>query len=87
MDVLLFFQQFCICFPKSTGQILDFRVICLDFEYSMRLCLLIRVECFLVGDLHGDLAQARCALEMAGVLSSNGQNSWTGGDTVTLLFT
>lgn len=40
----------------------------------------------LVGDLHGDLAQARCALEMAGVLSSNGQNLWTGGDTVTLLF-
>lgn len=35
-----------------------------------------------VGDLHGDLAQARCALEMAGVLSSNGQNLWTGGDTV-----
>ncbi|KAL6341537.1 hypothetical protein AAG906_032657 [Vitis piasezkii] len=35
-----------------------------------------------VGDLHGDLAQARCALEMAGVLSSTGQNLWTGGDTV-----
>lgn len=51
------------------------------------LSLLMRVECFLVGDLHGDLAQARCALEMAGVLSSNGQNLWTGGDTVTLSFT
>ncbi|OVA02804.1 Phosphoesterase domain [Macleaya cordata] len=35
-----------------------------------------------VGDLHGDIAQTRCALEMAGVLSSNGQNLWTGGETV-----
>ncbi|XP_077214368.1 calcineurin-like metallo-phosphoesterase superfamily protein [Tasmannia lanceolata] len=35
-----------------------------------------------VGDLHGDLAQARCAFEMAGVLSSDGQNLWTGGETV-----
>ncbi|MED6110800.1 Glycosylated integral ER membrane protein [Stylosanthes scabra] len=35
-----------------------------------------------VGDLHGDLKQARCALEMAGVLSSDGQDLWTGGETV-----
>ncbi|XAR60783.1 Protein-tyrosine-phosphatase [Bertholletia excelsa] len=35
-----------------------------------------------VGDLHGDLAQARCALEMAGVLGSDGQDLWTGGETV-----
>ncbi|XP_010257033.1 PREDICTED: shewanella-like protein phosphatase 1 [Nelumbo nucifera] len=35
-----------------------------------------------VGDLHGDLAKARSALEMAGVLSSDGQNIWTGGETV-----
>ncbi|KAF6144823.1 hypothetical protein GIB67_038922 [Kingdonia uniflora] len=35
-----------------------------------------------VGDLHGDLAQARCAFEMAGVLDSDGRNLWTGGDTV-----
>ncbi|XP_024023348.1 shewanella-like protein phosphatase 1 [Morus notabilis] len=35
-----------------------------------------------VGDLHGDLDQARCALEIAGVLSSDGQDSWTGGETV-----
>ncbi|XP_058075482.1 shewanella-like protein phosphatase 1 [Magnolia sinica] len=35
-----------------------------------------------VGDLHGDLAQARCALEMAGVLSSDGQDLWTGKETV-----
>ncbi|KAJ0983867.1 hypothetical protein J5N97_002223 [Dioscorea zingiberensis] len=35
-----------------------------------------------VGDLHGDLSQARSALEMAGVLSSNGEDIWTGGDTV-----
>ncbi|XP_059659843.1 shewanella-like protein phosphatase 1 isoform X2 [Cornus florida] len=35
-----------------------------------------------VGDLHGDLAQARCALEIAGVLSSDGQDLWTGGETV-----
>ncbi|XP_061365644.1 shewanella-like protein phosphatase 1 isoform X1 [Gastrolobium bilobum] len=35
-----------------------------------------------VGDLHGDLKQARSALEMAGVLSSDGQNLWTGGETV-----
>ncbi|KAJ6671030.1 SHEWANELLA-LIKE PROTEIN PHOSPHATASE 1 [Salix viminalis] len=35
-----------------------------------------------VGDLHGDLDQARCALEIAGVLSSDGQDLWTGGQTV-----
>ncbi|KAJ4971452.1 hypothetical protein NE237_004551 [Protea cynaroides] len=35
-----------------------------------------------VGDLHGDLGQARCALETAGVLSSDGQDVWTGGETV-----
>ncbi|XP_030963887.1 shewanella-like protein phosphatase 1 isoform X1 [Quercus lobata] len=35
-----------------------------------------------VGDLHGDLDQARCALEMAGVLSSDGEDVWTGGETV-----
>ncbi|MCL7041444.1 hypothetical protein MKW94_018471 [Papaver nudicaule] len=35
-----------------------------------------------VGDLHGDITQTRSALEMAGVLSSDGQNTWTGGETV-----
>ncbi|KAL6967752.1 Glycosylated integral ER membrane protein [Sarracenia purpurea var. burkii] len=35
-----------------------------------------------VGDLHGDLAKARCALEIAGVLSSDGRDLWTGGETV-----
>ncbi|KAF5446641.1 hypothetical protein F2P56_032252 [Juglans regia] len=35
-----------------------------------------------VGDLHGDLDKARCALEMAGLLSSDGQDLWTGGETV-----
>ncbi|CAI8585908.1 unnamed protein product [Vicia faba] len=35
-----------------------------------------------VGDLHGDLKQARSALEMAGVLSSDGQDLWTGGENV-----
>ncbi|MBA0844499.1 hypothetical protein Goarm_001593 [Gossypium armourianum] len=35
-----------------------------------------------VGDLHGDLDQARYALEMAGVLSSDGQDLWTGEDAV-----
>ncbi|KHN40111.1 Hypothetical protein glysoja_009488 [Glycine soja] len=35
-----------------------------------------------VGDLHGDLKQARSALEMAGVLSSDGRDLWTGGETV-----
>lgn len=35
-----------------------------------------------VGDLHGDLHQARSALEMAGVLSSDGQDLWTGEETV-----
>ncbi|KAG5515049.1 hypothetical protein RHGRI_036178 [Rhododendron griersonianum] len=34
-----------------------------------------------VGDLHGDLAKARCALEIAGVLSSDGRDMWTGGET------
>jgi hypothetical protein len=35
-----------------------------------------------VGDLHGDLGKARGALELAGVLSSDGEDLWTGGDTV-----
>ncbi|KAF4349975.1 hypothetical protein F8388_011638 [Cannabis sativa] len=35
-----------------------------------------------VGDLHGDLEQTRCALEMAGVLSNDGQDLWVGGETV-----
>ncbi|KAI9118538.1 hypothetical protein K1719_010870 [Acacia pycnantha] len=35
-----------------------------------------------VGDLHGDLRQTRCALQTAGVLSSDGQDLWTGGETV-----
>ncbi|KAK9159189.1 hypothetical protein Scep_005763 [Stephania cephalantha] len=35
-----------------------------------------------LGDLHGDLVQARSALRMAGVLSSDGQDMWTGGDSV-----
>lgn len=35
-----------------------------------------------VGDLHGDLAKARCALELAGVLSPDGQDVWTGEETV-----
>lgn len=36
----------------------------------------------LVGDLHGDLGKARCALELAGVLSSDGRDMWTGQETV-----
>ncbi|PSS09522.1 Shewanella-like protein phosphatase [Actinidia chinensis var. chinensis] len=35
-----------------------------------------------VGDLHGDLSKARCALEMAGVLSTDGRDLWTGEETV-----
>ncbi|KAI3908452.1 hypothetical protein MKX01_009254 [Papaver californicum] len=35
-----------------------------------------------VGDLHGDMTQTRSALEMAGVLSPDGRNIWTGGETV-----
>ncbi|XP_016458882.2 shewanella-like protein phosphatase 1 isoform X1 [Nicotiana tabacum] len=35
-----------------------------------------------VGDLHGDLDKARGALETAGVLSSDGQDFWIGGETV-----
>lgn len=35
-----------------------------------------------VGDLHGDLPKARWALNMAGVLSSDGRDLWTGGETV-----
>jgi len=37
---------------------------------------------FLVGDLHGDLAKARWALNMAGILSSDDGDLWTGGETV-----
>lgn len=40
---------------------------------------------YAVGDLHGDLDQARCAFEMAGVLSSDGRDVWTGGETVFIL--
>lgn len=36
----------------------------------------------IVGDLHGDLAKARDALKLAGVLSSDGQDTWTGQETV-----
>lgn len=35
-----------------------------------------------VGDLHGDLSKARDALQIAGVLSSDGQDQWIGEDTV-----
>ncbi|XP_020583182.1 shewanella-like protein phosphatase 1 [Phalaenopsis equestris] len=35
-----------------------------------------------IGDLHGDLAQTRSALEMAGVLCSDGSDTWIGGETV-----
>lgn len=41
---------------------------------------------FLVGDLHGDLAKARSALEIAGVLSSDGRDIWTGGETVCFVY-
>lgn len=37
-----------------------------------------------VGDLHGDLSKARSALELAGVLSSDGRDTWTGQETVSL---
>ncbi|XP_048425301.1 shewanella-like protein phosphatase 1 [Pyrus x bretschneideri] len=36
----------------------------------------------MVGDLHGDLGQTRCALETAGVLSPDGEDVWTGGETL-----
>ncbi|KAF3611872.1 hypothetical protein DY000_02044621 [Brassica cretica] len=35
-----------------------------------------------VGDLHGDLSKARDALQIAGVLSSDGKDHWIGEDTV-----
>ncbi|CAH9109428.1 unnamed protein product [Cuscuta epithymum] len=35
-----------------------------------------------VGDLHGDIDKARRAFHIAGVLSSDGQDSWIGGETV-----
>ncbi|WOH01480.1 hypothetical protein DCAR_0520864 [Daucus carota subsp. sativus] len=35
-----------------------------------------------VGDLHGDIDKARSAFELAGVLSSDGQDLWTGEETV-----
>ncbi|KAJ4867991.1 Calcineurin-like metallo-phosphoesterase superfamily protein [Raphanus sativus] len=35
-----------------------------------------------VGDLHGDLSKARDALQIAGVLSSDGKDQWVGEDTV-----
>lgn len=38
-----------------------------------------------VGDVHGDLSKARWALNLAGVLSSDGRDLWTGGETVCLV--
>ncbi|CAA0838113.1 Calcineurin-like metallo-phosphoesterase superfamily protein [Striga hermonthica] len=35
-----------------------------------------------VGDLHGDLDKTRYALQMAGVLSADGEDLWVGGQTV-----
>ncbi|XP_023645919.1 shewanella-like protein phosphatase 1 isoform X2 [Capsella rubella] len=35
-----------------------------------------------VGDLHGDLSKARDALQLGGVLSSDGRDQWIGQDTV-----
>lgn len=35
-----------------------------------------------VGDLHGDLKKTRSALEIAGLISSDGQDSWIGEETV-----
>ncbi|GAB2286076.1 Glycosylated integral ER membrane protein [Dionaea muscipula] len=35
-----------------------------------------------VGDLHGDLSKARSALSLAGVLSTDGEDLWTGRETV-----
>lgn len=39
-----------------------------------------------VGDLHGDLGKTRSALEIAGVLSSDEEYLWTGGETVCVFF-
>lgn len=39
-----------------------------------------------VGDLHGDLSKARDALQIAGVLSSDGKDQWVGEDTVCPFF-
>ncbi|KAL9855587.1 Shewanella-like protein phosphatase 1 [Arabidopsis thaliana] len=39
-----------------------------------------------VGDLHGDLGKARDALQLAGVLSSDGRDQWVGQDTYLLEF-
>jgi hypothetical protein len=55
-------------------------VSCIDFVEADFFLLV-----WVVGDLHGDLKQARSALEMAGVLSSDGQDLWTGGENVCLL--
>ncbi|KAJ7959889.1 shewanella-like protein phosphatase 1 [Quillaja saponaria] len=51
-------------------------------ETPQLLSLLLSRRIIAVGDLHGDLDQARSALEMAGVLSSDGQDLWIGGETV-----
>jgi len=59
-----------------------------DFNHLLPVFYIFYWSCFflwVVGDLHGDLKQARSALEMAGVLSSDGQDLWTGGENVCLL--
>jgi hypothetical protein len=35
-----------------------------------------------VGDLHGDIERTQWALQLAGVLSKDGQHRWTGGTTL-----
>lgn len=45
----------------------------------------ISLSAYVVGDLHGDLEKARRAFQMAGVLSSDGQDIWTGKETVCLI--
>lgn len=39
---------------------------------------------YVVGDIHGDISQARSALQIAGVLSYDVADLWTGGETVCL---
>lgn len=53
-----------------------------DNEYPPTVVLAPHRRILAIGDLHGDLDQSRRALRLAGLLSSDGQDRWVGGNAV-----
>lgn len=79
MPAIYDFMYYLLSHAPTVNILFHLLVCILFFVISVTHC---TSSCNIVGDLHGDLAQARCALETAGVLSSDGQDLWTGGETV-----